>query len=241
MEWHIGCSGFYYKHWRNGFYPDKLAQNKWFEYYCQFFNTVELNNTFYRFPELTTLQGWYNRSPENFLFSVKAPRGITHFKQFHNSYELINSFYTVVSEGLQQKLGPVLFQLPPRFSYSEERLQRIIDNLNPAFNNVLEFRHETWWREDVYQALADKQIVFCGMSHPQLPDTLIMNTQQVYYRFHGVPDLYKSGYSTLFMENIVETIQSANNVSQGWFYFNNDVALAAITNAREMEQLTINA
>src|SRR5438105_3814281 len=105
-KWFIGCSGFSYKHWIGKFYPEKLARRKWFAFYCEHFKTLELNVTFYRFPQLQTLKGWYDTSPPDFRFSVKAPRGITHFKQFHNATELITQFYDVVNNGLQEKLGP---------------------------------------------------------------------------------------------------------------------------------------
>src|SRR3954464_5011246 len=110
MDWFIGCSGFHYKHWKNVFYPEGLPQKKWFDFYCQHFNTLELNVTFYRFPQLSFLQTWHTKSPDNFRFAVKAPRAITHYKKFNDSYELLSSFYDTINNGLQAKLGPVLFQ-----------------------------------------------------------------------------------------------------------------------------------
>ncbi|MDB5112563.1 MAG: hypothetical protein JWR67_3677 [Mucilaginibacter sp.] len=234
MEWFIGCSGFHYKHWKSVFYPEGLPQKKWFEFYCQHFNTLELNVTFYRFPQLSFLQTWYQKSPESFRFSVKAPRAITHYKKFNDVTDLISSFYETINEGLQQKLGPVLFQMPPSFRYDEQRLERMINSLDTSFNNVLEFRHVSWWREDVYKILADHHITFCGMSHPTLPDDIIQNTPVIYYRFHGVPDLYRSPYSTEFLQTVVNTLTNNKNVKQGWFYFNNDIEATAIANAKEM-------
>ena len=112
IDWHIGCSGFYYPDWKLKFYPEGLPQSKWFEYYSSKFNTLELNNTFYRFPQIAALQTWYRRSPASFLFSVKAPRLITHYNKFENSQPLLTDFYTAISAGLKEKLGCVLFQLP---------------------------------------------------------------------------------------------------------------------------------
>ena len=185
-QWHIGCSGFHYKEWKGIFYPQKLAASKWFEYYCRYFNTLELNNTFYRFPQLKTLQGWYARSPGAFLFAVKVPRLITHYKKLEDTAGLLNDFYGLLHEGLKEKLGFVLFQLPPQIPYSEEMLQRILAGINPAFSNTVEFRHASWWQPQVYQRLAEKQISFCGISHPTLPGEVIVNTPRVYYRFHGM-------------------------------------------------------
>lgn len=238
MTWHIGCSGYHYRDWKGKFYPEGLPQKRWFDYYCEHFDTLELNVTFYRFPQLSFLQNWYQRSPAEFRFSVKAPKAITHFKQFHDSARMISDFYATINEGLQEKLGPVLFQLPPRFSYHEERLERIIKNLDPSFNNVVEFRHETWWREDVYKTLSENKITFCGQSHPLLPDEVIENTPSAYYRFHGVPNLYRSPYSIEFLQHIVNAVKSnAKNVKEGWFYFNNDYDAVGVRNAKEMKTL----
>lgn len=238
MDWHIGCSGFHYKGWKGNFYPEKLAQRKWFDFYCEHFKTLELNVTFYRFPQLSFLQTWHQKSPADFRFSVKAPRAITHFKQFHNSVDLITSFYDTINDGLLEKLGPVLFQMPPRFHYDEERLERIINNLNPAFSNVLELRHVSWWREDVYETLGKHNITFCGQSHPELPDAVIQNTPVIYYRFHGVPLLYKSPYSNKALQAIVDSIKQNTNAEEGWFYFNNDIDVEAVYNAKEMMKMT---
>jgi uncharacterized protein YecE (DUF72 family) len=237
MKWYIGCSGFHYSHWKIKFYPEGLPQRKWFDYYCEHFDTLELNVTFYRFPQVAFLQNWHQKSPAKFRFSVKAPRAITHYKKFNDTAELITSFYDTINKGLEEKLGPVLFQMPPNFQYSEEKLDRIIKNLNPAFNNVLELRHNSWWQEDIYKQLAANNITFCGMSHPTLPNDIIQNTQSVYYRFHGVPDLYKSPYSIQSLHNVVNTIKQNPKVKQGWFYFNNDQDATAITNAKDMISL----
>lgn len=237
MDWHIGCSGFHYKHWRGLFYPEKLAMKHWFNYYCEHFRTLELNVTFYRFPQLSFLQTWHQKSPADFRFSVKAPKAITHFKQFHDTARMISDFYETINAGLQEKLGPVLFQMPPRFSYDEQRLDRIINSLNPSFNNVAEFRHVTWWREDVYKALAENNITFCGMSHPTLPDNVIENTASVYYRFHGVPNLYNSPYSEESLQNVINVVKENPGVKEGWFYFNNDFNAIAPANAKEMSAL----
>src|SRR5688572_24490259 len=109
--WLIGCSGFSYKHWKNRFYPEGLPQKKWFEYYCEHFNTVELNVTFYRVPKPETFKSWYDRSPRGFKFTVKAPRLITHYKKFRNITTEIQDFYNIVLNGLGDKLGSILFQL----------------------------------------------------------------------------------------------------------------------------------
>lgn len=239
MEWHIGLSGFHYKEWKDSFYPAHLPQRLWFDYYCQHFNTLELNSSFYRFPQVHILKGWFDKSPKDFRFSVKAPKAITHFKQFRDCGEMLSSFYETINEGLQEKLGPVLFQLPPSYAYQPDRLERIISSIDPRFKNVLEFRHISWWNEDVFRELTLRQITFCGQSHPKLPDDdAIANTSVLYYRFHGVPDLYKSAYSDEFLQRITEQIKQSENVREAWIYFNNTMTTVAIENAKTMSKLT---
>ena len=235
-KWWIGCSGFHYKHWKGIFYPEKLAQSKWFDYYNHRFKTLELNVTFYRFPRLSFLEPWYNNSPETYSFSVKAPRAITHYKKFKSAKQFLDDFYGTIREGLKGKLGCVLFQIPPRMAYKEEKLEQIIEALDPAFTNVVEFRNETWWTAHVYHKLAQHNITFCGMSHPELPDDVVKNTKTVYYRFHGVPHLYQSKYEITILQRISNEIEGNTGVKEAFIYFNNDIDGSAITNAIEMNE-----
>ncbi len=233
-KWYIGCSGFHYKEWKEVFYPKGLPQTKWFEHYCKHFNTIELNTTFYRFPRPEALQGWYNRSPEDFKFSVKAPRLITHYKHFIDCENMLGDFYGAVYEGLTDKLGCVLFQLPSRLLYSGELLERITKILDPSFDNVIEFRNESWWNKKVYNELKKHKITFCGISHPQLQDDVVKNTSILYYRFHGVPVLYKSQYPKEFIEQITNEIKASGISREAYIYFNNTWGTGAINNGRQM-------
>ena len=235
IQWRIGCSGFHYKEWKEVFYPRGLPQRKWFDHYCEHFDTLELNVTFYRFPEISSLQNWYKKSPPHFLFAVKAPRLITHYKKFEDCRSLLTDFYTTIRDGLQEKLGCVLFQLPPGLSYTPALLTRITSQLDPSFNNVVEFRHSSWWNEEVYKVLAAHHISFCGISHPRLPDRPIGNTDVVYYRFHGVPRLYYSGYSDDFLDTLVADITGFAGVKQAFLYFNNTADVVAIANAQYLQ------
>ena len=197
------------------------------------FKTLELNNTFYSFPKLSSLQKWYADSEADFTFTVKAHRIITHYKKFNNTYDKVNELYAVISDGLQEKLGPVLFQLPPNFVYSEQHLENILQNLNPQFTNVVEMRHESWWQPHVYTELAKQQISFCGMSHPTLPPDVIQNTDTLYYRLHGNQQLYSSAYSTNELQQLAKDIK-ATDAKQVYIYFNNDIGASAIHNAKEL-------
>ncbi len=238
-QWYIGCSGFYYKDWKEVFYPKGLPQAKWFEYYCQHFNTLELNVTFYRFPQLAQLQSWNRKAPDGFVFSVKAPQMITHQKKFAGTQSLAQEFYDMLNLGLEDKLGPVLFQLPPSLSYSEALLEMILDHMDPAFKNVIEFRHISWWRKEVIEALSRENITFCGVSFPGLLDDVVINTLTPYYRFHGVPKLYYSPYDTTFLEQVVQTFRQDEDVKEVYLYFNNTAAAAALPNARYVQQLVM--
>ncbi|MBD0295957.1 MAG: DUF72 domain-containing protein [Flavisolibacter sp.] len=237
ISWHIGCSGFYYKSWKEVFYPKGWPQKKWFDYYWQHFSTIEINNTFYRFPELQTVKSWYDRSPEGFVFSIKVPKIITHEQQFVETELLLQEFYALIHQGFAEKLGAILFQLPPHFSYDTEKLHLMIKQLDPAFTNVVEFRNESWWRPDVYALLQKHNITFCSVSYPGLTNDVIRNTSTVYYRFHGVPRLYFSEYNTDFLRHVFHLIDEDPKVENAFIFFNNTAVAAALPNARYMQEL----
>ena len=237
IEWHIGCSGFHYKDWKETFYPKGVPQRLWFEYYCQHFDTLELNVTFYRFPDLPVFKGWYQRSPANFYFSVKAPRLITHYKKLNECEKIIEHFYQTVKEGLKEKAGAFLFQFPPSFHFSKANLDKIIKSLNPDFPNVVEFRHSSWWNDEAYRELGKNNITFSGMSHPRLPETIIENNSLLYYRMHGVPELYRSLYSTEYLKEFVNKVLTFRKTKKVFVYFNNDIGCHAIKNAQALKEI----
>ncbi len=237
MEWRIGCSGFHYDDWKEIFYPKALPRKKWFEYYCQHFNSLELNTTFYRFPQVRFLENWYQNSPVDFLFSAKVPRLITHYKQFNDTQRMLSDFYQSCRTGLANKLGCILFQLPARLEYSEKRLQEMIKQLDMSFTNVIEFRHSSWWKKKVFSILERKNIIFCGHSYPSLPEDVVINSPKVYYRFHGVPNLYYSQYKRKFLDEVISTIQGSRKVEQAFIYFNNTATIAALRNATYVQKL----
>jgi uncharacterized protein YecE (DUF72 family) len=234
IETWIGCSGFHYKEWKDVFYPAGLPQRKWFDYYSKHFNTLELNTTFYRFPKPHALRNWYNNSPEIYRFSVKTPRLITHYKQFKDSKRMLSDFYGTSREGLGNKLGCILFQLPDRIKFSDEMLDRIIDNLDPSFTNVVEFRDDSWWQNKVFKKLANLNIHFCGVSYPGLSESVIQSTSLVYYRFHGIPRLYKSCYKKDAVISVGDQIAKNKKIKQAYIYFNNTWGTGALRNARQL-------
>lgn len=230
----IGCSGFHYKEWKEAFYPVGLPQRKWFDYYSQHFNTLELNTTFYRFPRVTTLSKWHEASPDLYKFSVKAPRLITHYKQFKDCKRMLDDFYGACREGLKDKLGCILFQLPQRVKYADEMLDRVIENMDPLFINVVEFREAGWWKSAVYKKLAAHHIHFCSISYPSLPNAVIQNTSLCYYRFHGVPTIYKSCYKKADVLAVADQLLRNKKTKQAYLYFNNTWGTGALRNARQL-------
>ena len=236
-KWLIGCSGFAYKEWKEIFYPPGLSQSRWFDYYTQHFNTLELNVTFYRFPTLKSLQNWYNKAPEGFVFSAKVPRWITHYRKFEETERMMGDFYGLLKDGLKEKMGCVLFQLPGQFVYSKEKLEKMMAQMDSAFTNVVEFRNKDWWKKDVMQALKKQNISFCGVSHPKLPDDAVINTKTAYYRFHGVPKLFYSQYTKTFVKKIYTQLNADKKANTMYVYFNNTATQAAINNARYLQSL----
>ncbi len=231
MKWYIGCSGYHYKEWKDIFYPPGLPQKKWFEYYNSHFNTLELNVTFYRFPQLKFLKNWYDISSPDFIFTVKAPRLITHYKKFNECEDLLNDFYTTTIAGLNEKLGTVLFQLPPSFAYSPASLELIIKSLSAEVKNVLEFRHSSWWQKEVFDRFKKEKICFSGISHPRLTDEVVVTDKIAYYRFHGVPELYYSAYSDEKLKSVADVLLKNKAITKAFVYFNNTATIGAIENA----------
>ncbi|QKG51681.1 DUF72 domain-containing protein [Hymenobacter sp. BRD67] len=238
---YIGCSGFSFRDWKGVFYPPELPPRKWFAYYCSQFNTLELNVTFYRMPTLKAFEAWYDQSPADYRFSVKAPRMVTHYKKFNaEAQPILADFYGTVREGLRDKLGPVLFQLPPKAGYSDELAQRLVESLDPSFTNVAEFRHPSWWEAEPQRLLTRHGVAFVGQSYPaplELPNEVVANTPVLYYRFHGVPELYKSSYSPDFLARIAAEVKAAKNAQQVYLFFNNGIGGVGVHNARQMQAL----
>lgn len=230
---YIGTSGYSYPYWKGRFYPDKWPASKWLEYYASQFNTLELNNTFYRFPSVVSLKRSAARTPADFSFSVKAHRIITHTRRLENATDTIREFMNIVQEGLGLKLCCILYQMPPSYTFSEERLVNIIEHLSPDKRNVIEFRHVSWWRQEVYAHLRKHHINFCSVSYPGLPDDPVITGDFLYRRMHGVPELFKSPYSK---KELIRLYQELPLKKDAFIYFNNTTFESGYTNARFLKQ-----
>jgi uncharacterized protein YecE (DUF72 family) len=228
----IGCSGWFYWHWRSGFYKE-LPTSKWFTHYAAHFRTVELNAPFYSWPTLATVCGWKRQAGRRkFVYTVKVSELITHVKRFTATRELIRDF-GYIADLLGSRMGCFLFQLPPSFHFSPSRLNRIISQLDPTRRNVVEFRHGSWWDERVFAAFRANNIIFCSCSCPRLPDELVKTTNEIYVRFHGVKQWYRHDYSPAELDMWAEKIRKSN-ARRVWAYFNNDRDGYAIKNARAL-------
>ncbi|HUS35476.1 MAG TPA: DUF72 domain-containing protein [Verrucomicrobiae bacterium] len=231
-EFNVGCSGWFYWHWKDLFYPSTIATNKWFEYYAARFRTVELNAPFYSWPTVGTVQSWLRQiGRRRFVYTVKVCELITHTKRFKGTRELIRDF-GYIADLLGPRMGCFLYQLPPSFHYTAARLRSVLSQLDHGRRNVVEFRHRSWWRQNVYAAFRETGTIFCSCSAPRLPDTLVKTADEIYIRFHGKQRWYRHNYEKAELAEWVQRVRDSG-ASRVWAYFNNDREGYAISNARE--------
>lgn len=232
----IGCSGWNYKSWRGRFYPDGLPASQWLRFYTSVFDTVEVNNTFYRLPEATTFDQWRRGTPASFLIAVKASRFLTHMKRLRDPIEPLARLFSRTS-ALGRRLGPVLYQLPGNFGIDLPRLEAFLAALPRRANgrraqHVLEFRNPSWYVQETFDLLQREGVALCahdkhgsGIGNPCIgPFT--------YVRFHGTSGQYHGSYSDhrldAWAHRLVEQWQDGKQV---YAYFNNDPDAIATLNA----------
>ena len=237
---YIGCSGWYYWHWKGLFYPVSIPSSRWFEHYAAKFHTVELNAPFYSWPTVGTLKTWIRQAGRKpFVYTVKVSELITHVKRFHGTKTLVRDF-GYIADLLGPRMGCFLFQLPPSVQYSPATLRRIIEQLDPMRKNVVEFRHKSWWNDAVYRAFREAGIIFCSCSGPRLPDELVKTADDIYIRFHGTKRWYRHDYSRAELKVWADRVR-ASGAKRVWAYFNNDREGYAIKNARMLRRLLSSA
>jgi len=234
---HIGTSGWHYAHWRGPFYPDKLPASKMLEFFTKHFDTVELNNTFYRLPAPGGVESWRDSTPKEFLFSAKGSRFLTHMKKLKDSGPGIDKFFERVSP-LGRKLGPIVFQLPPFWEVNEERLDLFLRALPRRRRYVFELRNPTWHTEPVYRILRRHNAAFCIFEIAGFRSCFEVTADFTYVRLHGPGAAYQGAYTDAALREWAARIrESRHSLRAVYVYFDNDQAAHAVNNALTLKRL----
>jgi uncharacterized protein YecE (DUF72 family) len=236
VVYRIGTSGWSYPHWRGRFYPAQWPVRRWFEHYSRVFDTVEINNTFYRLPEARTFERWRQQAPPGFLYAVKANRYLTHVKKLKGAAAALGLFLQRTRR-LGVHLGPVLYQLPPGWKRDVKRLSEFCALLPAGVVHVMEFREPDWLVEETFEVLERHGVNLC--IHDLLPRHPRRVTGScVYVRFHGAGELYGGSYSTAPLRRWAEWLREV--AAQGrsvYGYFNNDAEAHAVRDALRLREL----
>ena len=234
----IGTSGWNYQHWKGAFYPDQLTPREWLKYYMRHFETVEVNNTFYKLPGKNVFRDWYEMTSECFVFSVKASRYITHMKKLKDPVQPIRTLIGNVTI-LKDKLGPLLFQLPPRWKNNPERLALFLKAMPDDLRIAFEFRDESWWNPRITGILADNNASFCIYELAGRQSPKWVTADFVYIRLHGPSGAYEGSYSIRVLSDWAAAISGWNRKGLSVFcYFDNDQCAYAVRNAQILKKMT---
>jgi uncharacterized protein YecE (DUF72 family) len=232
----IGTSGWSYRSWRGPFFPDNLPARSHLEYYAKHFRTTELNGVFYRTPSEASVRGWAEKTPEDFVFAWKASKFITHWKRLNdtsaNSLELMESRLRLL--GL--KAGPVLFQLPPQFEKNRDRLSSFFKLLSRKRRYAFEFRHPSWYEDDILDLLRDNDIALCISDHHDAPSPWVVTARHVYVRGHGPGGRYRGNYRPNTLDKWQRWLKGATR-GNAYVYFDNDQKSAAPKDASKFAEL----
>lgn len=234
---YIGTSGWCYNNWVGNFYPRDLNKNKWLKYYSKYFNTVEINSSFYHLTRKETFNNWALQTPDNFVFVVKASRYITHIKKLVDCSEPFKKLLDSAL-GLGNKLGLFLFQLPPNLKKNIIKLEDFFKIILKNYRYVFEFRNESWFCDEVYNLLNEFGAGIVISSSPSFPYHEIITGNLCYIRMHGSEQLYSSSYSEKELQKLSALIRKnlKKNINT-YVYFNNDAFGYAIENARKLVEL----
>lgn len=234
---HIGCSGWVYPHWRERLYPKGLPQRRWLSHYAEHYDTVEVNSTFYRLASPTAVEAWVEQSPPGFIFSVKASRYLTHVKRLKMLDPYIERFYEPL-EALTatEKLGPVLWQLPENFHRDDERLAGALAAL-PEGRHAFEFRHASWFTEEVYSQLREHGVALVIGDDPGRPfQTLERTTDWTFIRFHRGNRGRGGNYSPSEIDTWGRRIAQWRRTTEVFAYYNNDWQGYALRDANRLKK-----
>ena len=233
----VGTSGFSYPHWRGRFYPEGLPQRQWLAHYMQHFDTVEVNSTFYHLPRETTMESWRDQAPDGFVFALKASRFITHVKLLRDAKEPLEEFLRRAGL-LADHLGPVLFQLPPRFKKDSETLGSFLKLLPDGLVSAFEFRDDSWHCEETFELLAAGGACFCTHDMPGAPSPRRAVGPAAYVRFHGPGERYSGSYPDALLRDWARWMKEPWDAGRNIYaYFNNDIGGHAVANAQALRML----
>jgi uncharacterized protein YecE (DUF72 family) len=237
----IGCSGWNYPHWRERVYPKGCPPARWLEYYATLFETVEVNNTFYRLPRREAVARWVEQTPVGFRFAVKMSRHITHLKRLTDLEDGLGRFYERIEPLVRSpKLGPVLWQLPPNFKRNDERLAATLEALPPG-RHAFEFREPSWYADEVYAALRARGAALVMPDSPRYPfRTLELTADWTFVRFHHGSRGRNGNYSERELEEWAQRIAGWRRQVDVYAYFNNDWEGFAVANASRLGKLLAN-
>jgi len=229
----IGTSGYQYDHWRGILYPPEVPKRRWFELYAARFDTVEVNNTFYRLPERHTFEAWRDRAPPGFCYALKFSRFGTHIKRLNDPEEPLSRF-TSRAAALDRSLGPILVQLPPNMGLDPERLERFLAAAPRQYRWAVEFRNSDWLRDETYTLLRRHRAALC--LHDMIPHhPQVETTDWVYLRYHG--GHYDGNYAPDQLRREAERIRGWRDRGLDVYaYFNNDLHGHAVNNALDLRQ-----
>jgi len=234
---YIGTSGWHYKHWRGTFYPPDTKDAAQFKEYLKSFDTVEINNSFYKLPPPLTFANWRKAVPPGFIFAVKANRFLTHAKKLIVDKESIRRFFTSAGR-LREKLGPILFQLPPRWKVNAGRLEKFISALPKRHRYAFEFREPTWYNDEINEILKNKNCAFCIYELGHHVSPMQVTADFVYIRLHGPGNKYQGSYTdeqlTGWMKQIKKWQRGGRDV---YIYFDNDDSGFAAFNALTLRKM----
>jgi uncharacterized protein YecE (DUF72 family) len=234
---HIGTSGWHYRHWKGAFYPENYSGKDFLAFYADHFESVEINNTFYKVPGKATLALWRKSVPESFIFSVKASRYITHMKKLKDSKRPLFSFLKKI-DALDEKLGPVLFQLPPNWAVNAERLQMFLRILPGDYRYAFEFRDTSWFCSPIYEMLDDHGIAFCIYDLGGTLSPKEVTSDLIYIRLHGPDGPYKGNYSTPSLAGWAGAFSAwLKKGKKIYCYFDNDEKGFAAINALKLHEM----
>ena len=237
----IGTSGWHYKTWKGPFYPDDMPARAFLAFYAGRFDTTEINNSFYRLPKVDTLRSWYETVPDDFVFSVKANRYITHMKKLKDPQDPLRNLYERIT-ALEDKLGPILFQLPPNWYVNAERLEGFLQALSSQHRHVFEFREPTWYDDRVFELLDRYNAGFCVYELAGHISPLHVSADFAYVRLHGPDGAYQGSYSDDVLKMWLRRFQDWRRQGlETYCYFDNDEAGYAAQNALRMQQLAASA